>query len=210
MPQNTHLEIISAEAERWPETWPETTADLSEMRRKAARGAALVTSLPNAHAGRYFVRRCRTLKEQLKPLWSALDAPLPKAAISDDFRWLHDNARLLYSMLQDVTETARTTKVLPQARLRSGERLPRVLVLAWDYLEATDFSFDERSFTAYVDAYQETAVLDLDELWALAPCLKLVLLEAVAERAPRVAQNPQGSCGVAACIRSLHDIGEIS
>ena len=210
MPQNTHLEIISAEAERWPETWPETTTDLSEMRRKAACGAAMATSLPNANARRYFVRRCWTLKEQLKPLWKALDTPLPKAAISDDFRWLHDNARLLYSMLQDVAETARTTKVLPQARLRSGERLPRVLAIARDYLEATDFSFDERSFTAYVDAYQETAVLDLDELWALAPCLKLVLLEAVAERAPQVAQNPQGSCGVADCIRSLHDIGEIS
>jgi cyclic beta-1,2-glucan glucanotransferase len=210
MPQNTHLEIVCAEAERWPETLPETTADVSELRGKAAQRATLLTSLPSSRARRYFVQRCRAVKDQLKPLWSALDTSLPKEAISDDFRWLHDNARLLYSTLLDVAESARTTKALPQAYGRNGERIPRVLEVAKEYLEATDYRFDERSFTAYVDAYQETTVLDLDELWALAASLKLILLEAVAERSPKVLQDRQGSYGLGACIRSLHDVGEIS
>ena len=210
MPQNTHLEIVCAEAERWPETLPESPADVSELRGKAAQRATLLTSLPSSRARRYFVQRCRAVKDQLKPLWSALDTSLPKEAISDDFRWLHDNARLLYSTLLDVAESARTTKALPQAYGRNGERIPRVLEVAKEYLEATDYRFDERSFTAYVDAYQETTVLDLDELWALAASLKLILLEAVAERSPKVLQDRQGSYGLGACIRSLHDVGEIS
>jgi len=210
MPQNTHLEIVCAEAERWPETLPESPADVSELRGKAAQRATLLTSLPSSRARRYFVQRCRTVNDQLKPLWSALDTSLPKEAISDDFRWLHDNARLLYSTLQDVAESARTTETLPQAYGRNGERIPRVLEVAKEYLEATDYRFDERSFTAYLDAYLETTVLDLDELWALAASLKLILLEAVAERSPKVLQDRQGSYGLGACIRSLHDVGEIS
>jgi hypothetical protein len=210
MPQNTHLEIVCAEAERWPETLPESPADVSELRGKAAQRATLLTSLPSSRARRYFVQRCRTVKDQLKPLWSALDTSLPKEAISDDFRWLHDNARLLYSTLQDVAESARTTETLPQAYGRNGERIPRVLEVAKEYLEATDYRFDERSFTAYLDAYQETTVLDLDELWALAASLKLILLEAVAERSPKVLQDRQGFYGLGACIRSLHDVGETS
>jgi hypothetical protein len=210
MPQNTQLEIISAEVERWPETWPESTAELAELRSRAAHRAMVLTSLPRARSRRYLVQRCRALRDRLQPLWSALDTPLPKEAISDDFRWLHDNARLLYSMLQDVAETARTSKALPQVRLRNGEHMPRVLAVAREYLQATNYRFDERSFTAFVDTYQETTVLDLDELWSLAACLKLAVLERVAERAPKVLQKRQDSFGVGACIRSLHDISEIS
>jgi cyclic beta-1,2-glucan synthetase len=210
MPQNTHLEIICAEAERWPESGPETVADFSELRWRAARGANVLTALPHARSRRYFRKRCRALRNRLKPLWSALDTPLPQGTISDDYRWLHDNARLLYSMLQDVAETARSINSLPETRSRSGEYLPRVAAVAKEYLEATDYCFDERSFAVYVDTFQETTVLDLDELWALAPCLKLILLERVAERAPKVLQNREGSYGVGACIRSLHDVGQIS
>ncbi|HSB76345.1 MAG TPA: hypothetical protein VLC12_11890, partial [Terriglobales bacterium] len=210
MPQNTHLEIVCAEAERWSEHWPEPAADQSALRAEAARLAAGLTSLPTAGARRFFAQRCRRLRDRLKPLWSALDTPLPKEAISDDYRWLHDNARLLYSTLQDVTEMARGVKPLPQARRRDGEQLPRVVALSEGFLNATGYRFDERSFSAYVDAYQETTTLDLEELAALAFCLKLILLERVAEHAPRVLRDRQTSCGVGACIHSLHDVGEIS
>ncbi|HLK31799.1 MAG TPA: hypothetical protein VKT29_01835, partial [Terriglobales bacterium] len=209
MPENTHVEILCAEAERWPESGPELTTDLEELRAAAAQSAAMLVSLPATRSHRYFVHRSRALKKALKPLWNQLDTPLPKEAFSDDFRWLHDNARLLYSMLQDVADGARRSKVLPQARKRNGDQMPRVLAVAESYLSAVEFRFDERSFSAYVDAYQETRVLDLDELWALAACLKLVLLERVAERAPRVLRDRQGSYGLGACIRSLHDVGQI-
>ncbi|HSB75003.1 MAG TPA: hypothetical protein VLC12_05090, partial [Terriglobales bacterium] len=61
MPRNTELEIICAEAERWPEHWPETNANLSALRAEAARLAAELTSLPAARCRRFFAQRCRAL-----------------------------------------------------------------------------------------------------------------------------------------------------
>jgi hypothetical protein len=210
MPQNTHLEIICAEAERWPGNWPEMSADLSAVRAKAAPFAAGLTSLPRTSPRRFFAQRCRVLRKSLKPLWSALDTPLPKEAIGDDFRWLHDNARLLYSTLQEITDGGRTLKPLPQARRRNGDQMPRVLAVAEGFLAAADYRFDERSLAAYVDSFQETTTLELEELSALAFCLKLVLLERVAERAPRVLRDRQACWGVGTCVHSLHDVGQIS
>ncbi|MGE5206668.1 MAG: hypothetical protein ACM3PW_13710, partial [Chlamydiota bacterium] len=210
MQQNTELEIICAEADRWSEEQPEASADLAAVRTEATQLAAQLTSLPAVRCRRYFAQRCRVLKKNLKPLWSALDTPLPKEPIADDFRWLHDNARLLYSMLQDVADASRSLKPLPQGRRRSGQQVPRVAAVVEGLLAATDYCFDERSFAAYVDAFQETAALDLEELSALAFCLKLVLLEQVAERAPRVLRDRQASCGLGDCIHSLHDVSQIS
>ncbi|HJS98631.1 MAG TPA: glucoamylase family protein [Terriglobales bacterium] len=210
MPRNTELEIICAEAERWPEHWPETAADLSALRAEAARLAAEFTSLPAAGCRRFFVQRCRTLRKSLKPLWSALDTPLPKEQISDDFRWLHDNARLLYSTLQDLSDAARSLKPLPQARRRNGNAFPRVVAVAEGFLAAAENRFDERSLAAYVDAYQETTALELEELSLLAFGLKLILLEKIAERAPRVLQDRQTCCGVSNCVHSLHDVGQVT
>ncbi|HEV2117273.1 MAG TPA: glucoamylase family protein [Terriglobales bacterium] len=210
MPQNTHVETICAEAERWPEPSPELAADLSDLRAEAAQLAAGLTSLPPSRCRRFFAQRCRALKKTLKPLWRALDAPLPKEAISDDFRWLHDNARLLYSTLQDVSDAARSLKPLPQARQRNGNQIPRALAVTEGFLAASAYRFDERSFAVYVDAYQETTALDFEELAALAFCLKLVLLERIAARAPQVLRERQTSCGVGECVHSLHDVGQIS
>jgi cyclic beta-1,2-glucan synthetase len=210
MPRNTELEIICAEAERWPEHWPDTAADLSAMRVEAARLAAELTSLPAVSCRRIFAQRCRALTKSLKPLWSALDTPLPKKHISDDFRWLHDNARLLYSTLQDLSDAARSLKPLPQARGRNGDAFPRVVAVAEGFLAAAENRFDERSLAAYVDAYQETTALDLEELSVLAFGLKLILLERIAERAPRVLQDRQTCCGVGDCVHSLHDVGQIT
>ena len=210
MPQNTHVEIICAEAERWPEHWADTAADLSGLRAQAAQLAAELTSLPAADCRRFFAQRCRALKKDLKPLWSALDKPLPKEHISDDFRWLHDNARLLYSTLQEVTDAVRSLKPLPQARRRNGDLVPRAVGVAKGFLAAADYRFDERSFATYVDACQETTALDLEELSVLPFCLKLMLLERIAERSPRVLQDRQASCGVGDCVHSLHDVGQIT
>lgn len=210
MPQNSQLEIICAEAERWPEEWPELPADGSALREQAAQAAAGMASLPAAHCRRFFTQRCRALRKNLKPLWSALDTPLPKEGISDDFRWLHDNARLLYSTLQDVSDAARSLKPLPLARRRNGEQFPRVLAVAEGYLAAADHRFEERSFAAYVDAFQETIALDLEELSALAFALTLGLLERIAQRAPLVLRDRQAVCGLGDCIHSLHDVAQIS
>jgi len=210
MPRNTELEIICAEAERWPEHWPETDVDLSGLRAEAARLAVQLTSLPAASCRRFFAQRSRALKKRLQPLWGALDTPLPKEHISDDFRWLHDNARLLYSTLQDLIDGARSLNPLPQARGRNGDVFPRMLAVAEGFLAAAENRFDERSLAAYVDAFQETTALDLEELSVLAFGLKLILLERIAERAPVVLQDRQASCGAGDCVHSLHDVGQIT
>src|SRR6185437_14025147 len=172
--------------------------------------AAGLASLPRSRSRRFFAQRCWRLRKSLKPLWSVLDTSLPKEAIGDDFRWLHDNARLLYSTLQELSDASRTLKPLPQARRRNGEQVPRVLAVAEGFLAVADYRFDERSLAAYVDSFQETTTLELEELSALAFCLKLVLLERVAERAPRVLRDRQACWGVGTCVHSLHDVGQIS
>ena len=61
-----------------------------------------------------------------------------------------DNARLLYSTLQDLIDGARSLNPLPQARGRNGDVFPRMLAVAEGFLAAAENRFDERSLAAYV------------------------------------------------------------
>ena len=85
---------------------------------------------------------------------------------------------------------------------------PRVLALAAGFLAATSYEFSERSLNGYVQAFQQSSTLQLHELWALVPSLKLVLLEEIAARGSKVITDPEGSYGVGVCIRSLREISQ--
>src|SRR5437867_12980853 len=93
MPQNTHLELISAEAERLPEPAREA-ANVQILRKKAAELACSVTLLPEMQSSATFRHRCGVLKSKLKPLFAALESSPPESPTSDDFRWLYENSRV--------------------------------------------------------------------------------------------------------------------
>src|SRR5882672_12595557 len=103
MPQNTHLEIISAEAERLPEVAWEAS-DVAGLRAKAAELARKLAWLPGVSSSRALKEHCYAVKDALRPLLIALESARAEPAVSDDFRWLYDNSRLLSTELQATSE----------------------------------------------------------------------------------------------------------
>src|SRR4029077_16286382 len=133
------------------------------------------------------------------------------APVSADFRWLRDNIPLLYSEMQNVSTELKPLRRLPHARARRGEIAPRLLAFAQAFLDAADNRFNEQGFTSFCQAFQATTILDLRELWALVPALKLILLERIAARGRCLVKDPSsGAFAVGVCIRSLRDVTQAS
>lgn len=210
MPQNSHLEIISAERERLRE--PEQTGhDLPRLHDKAERIARSLTWLPDSSVSRTFAERSAALNRVLSPILSALELPAPPPPVSSDFRWLFDNGRLLYSESRNVTDALSPLKRIPHVRTASNHIVPRVIALAEAYLDAVSSEFNEQEFSLFVEVFQKTVVLELRELWALVPVLKLVLLEQIAQRGRALLHQPrENSQNVGPCIRSLRELEQVT
>ena len=210
MPQNTHLDLVTAESERHFDSSKAIAQDLSSLRQHALDLAAKLPWLPNTPSSTLLAQRHHAAIAALQPLFAGLSHPRKDAQVSDDFRWLHDNVRLLHAGVQDVAESLKTLQQIPHIRTPSKTETPRVAAVSEGFLEAADFQFTEEAFSLYLSAFQEVTVLNMKELWALVPALKLILLEQIAERGSRLATDRQGSYSVAACIRSLRDISQTS
>ena len=208
MPQNTHLDLIRPEADGLPE--PVSEASLPETLREKARSLAQSLSwLPNTPSSNTFSEHSRAVKASFRTVFDALGSPSAELRASDDFRWLHDNARLLYSDLQNTAEALKPLRKMPHVRIHDGEIIPRTLALAEEFLGAASYQFSEQSFRWFVESVQESTVLNLSELWAMVPVLKLVLLEQIALRSGRLFRDPGNrSHGVGVCLSSLRDTGQ--
>jgi len=209
MPESAHLELASANPDGPRQPVREIAPDTLALRVSAAELARNSAWLPGQPASRPFRSRCRTLFHALKPLLTALESPPPQK-ISDDFRWLRDNFRLLAGEQDDVRETFEQPHNAPHVRAPNGTVVPRIAALAEDFLAASAYNFGEPSFAVYIQAFQEIAVLKMVELWTLVPVLKLVLLEQIAARGGRLLKDPTGSYGVDVLVRSLRDVGQTS
>jgi cyclic beta-1,2-glucan synthetase len=208
MPQNTHLAAITAEMERLPE--PDRAAqDPRVLHQKASEIAGSFTWLPNSPSSHTFAERSRVLAHDLKPMFTALELPLPELPVSDDFRWLYENSPLLYAELQNAAETLKSQARITHVRTSDGRIVPRVLGLVEGFLEAVSYAFSEQDFSLFLDVFQQTTPLQVRELWMLVPVLKLVLLEKIVARGTYLLKNPRdGSHGAGICVRSLRDIGQ--
>src|SRR5579863_5214152 len=129
MPANTHLESISAEAERLLEP-VRASQNPQAVREGAEKLARSLVWLPNSPSSHIFAERSHVLVHDLKPIFAALELPVPVLPISADFRWLYDSGRLLYAELQSVTGTLKSHAKIPHVRCPNGETVPRVLALA--------------------------------------------------------------------------------
>lgn len=207
MPENTHIEFASAEGEPKLQSPEETASETEALRSSAAELARNLVWLPNERSSRTFFERSRALTGALGPLLRRLEAPLPKTAVSDDFRWLHGNARLLGTELQNVSESLRRMRNVFHVRTPGGAIVPRTAAVAEEFLAAVDRQFTEQAFSSYVEAFEEGTELQLAELRALPAVLKLVLLEQIAARGSQLLEDAASSCGVDVCLRSLRDIG---
>ncbi len=208
MPQNTHLETVSAEAGRLPEP-AHAVRNPELIHERAAELARTLTWLPNCPSSHTFAHRTRVLAHDFEPILTALDRPAPRSPISDDFRWLYDSGRLLYTDLQNTIGTLKPQTKIAHVRAPNGETVPRVLALAERFLEVVSYEFSEQEFALFVEVFQRTTALQLHELWSLVPALKLVLLGQIAARGRGLLSNPNDdSSGVSTPIRSLRDIGQ--
>jgi len=202
-----HLGLVNGDAEglRHPST--QVTTDMHTLRTAAANLAHALVWLPGHRVSRPLRPRYFALRRALKPLLAALESPPPRT-LSDDFRWLHDNMRLLETELEDVREAVHLRRKPPHVRTSDGTVMPRIAALAEDFFQAAAYQFEERAFTSYVQAFQEITVLKMTELWELIPVLKLVLLEHIARRGRCLLEDPAGSYGVENLVRSLRQVGQ--
>ncbi len=210
MPPDTHIETLNADAEHLPEPPKETGPSPEALGLAAADLGRRLVWLPGSHSPHFFYERYRALCRALKPVLRDFHGPPPKSAVGDDFRWLNDNLRLLHADLRSTKDGFKLVRKLPHVRTPDGAVTPRMVALAAGFLATRGYDFSESSLVAYVQAFQQSTVLRLVELWALVPALKLVLLEEIAARGSKVAADPGGSYGAGVCVRSLRDIGHTS
>jgi cyclic beta-1,2-glucan synthetase len=210
MPQNAHLEIVNADAERLPEPVREAR-NPQVLRENATHLAQTLAWLPNLLCSQTFAQRSTAAKRAFNPIFDLLELPPPELPISNDFRWLYDNSRLLFAEVQIVTETLKPNQKMPHVRTGKDKVMPRALALAEAFLDATAFEFSRQEFILFVETFQQTTVLDVSELWNLVAGLKLRLLEQIASRGELLLNDPSGhSDGLGTLIRSLRDIGQTS
>src|SRR5215469_4710261 len=210
MPQNTHLELMGAEAERLA-GFAHEDCDVQLLHQKAADLAASLTPLADFFSPAALRDRCRALKRDLKPLFAVLESPPTTSSALDDFRWLYDNTRMLYSELQSTVTALKAEKKVAHVQTQEGRIMPRVLAAAECFLETTGYEFSETEFAAFVETLQQTTVLTMRELWALVSAMKLLLLEQIATHGRRVVGAYAGEpTGVGVYVRSLRCISEIS
>ena len=208
MPQNTHVEIATAEAERLPEHDIDVMPDLSELRVRGAELAKHLAWIPKTESSRSFDRRFTSVQKQLTPAIESLEITKDDAACGDDFRWLRENIRLVASSLQDTSAALAHLHTLPHVRVLSGEVMPRVAAIADQFIQSAKLEFSDAGFSAFVSSFQEHSPLQMAELWALVPALKLSLLEQIAHRSQELLEDPAGNYGVGSCVRSLRNSGQ--
>jgi cyclic beta-1,2-glucan synthetase len=212
----TLLQIVCAEGERFSEAPTESGLSVERVRAAADELAENLILVKEPGPSRPFAHSRQSVRRALQPL---LAGSLPSAqtsrrqtssaqiGISEELRWLRENTRLLHAALQDTADLA-NVKHFPHVRTASGAVVPRVAAITEAFLSALDFRFDAVTFAAFLDSIEETIVLNVGEIWALVPCLKLLLLQEVASRASQLVRYPDRVYGVADCVRSLHHVGQ--
>jgi len=208
MPQNTHIESTIAEGDHSLEQLM-GASDLQALRAKAEELKHLAW-IPDVRSSEIFSDRYAAAGRALQPVLRALETPLAGKTVSEDFRWLYDNVRLVYAESQNAADAVKRQKKLPHVRAAKGVIIPRVLALAEAYLSAAGFQFNELGLTFFVEVLQQHTILEMSEIWALVPALRLILVEQIVARGMRAVKDPTREYGVGVCIRSLRDLGHIS
>ncbi len=201
-----HLEFFSAETEILRNPIREMATDTRNLNSSATDLASKLIWLPDQVTDQPYADRCQRLFAAMKPLLDAVAAVRPSETVPDDLRFLRENLLLLESELADACASSTLPQKHPLVRTPDGDVAPRVAAVAADYFAATDYQFDGATFTEYLQAFQDTTVLNMAELWALIPVLKLVLLEQVARQGKHLLQDSGASQDFISPIRSLREI----
>ena len=113
------------------------------------------------------------------------------AAITDAAEWFIDNFHVIDDNIRHVRRD------LPQGYMRELPKLgpgflgghPRIVAIVWDYIAHTDSLFEPGQLADYIRAYEARKALSLGELWAVAICLRMLLVDNARRLAERVVTN---------------------
>lgn len=111
--------------------------------------------------------------------------------ISPAAEWLLDNFHVIEGQLKEIQEGLPRSyyRALPVLLDEPLAGLPRIYGVAWAFVAHTDGAFDEELLANFLDAYQHTRTLNLNEMWALPTTLRVVLVENLRRLAERVATH---------------------
>jgi cyclic beta-1,2-glucan synthetase len=163
-----------------------------------------------------FGRRIDATAESLDQLYVILDArPTPTYLPGeplDPLLELRQNPRLLRAVVTEVTSIRKRLRRLPRTIRDHENDEPRIVTVADAYLQATGSVYHPDAIKIFINRVQQYDALELDELWALAPLLKFLLLEEVITQANGVIQDEAshteaGAELLKARMRSLRDVG---
>src|SRR5690348_7941168 len=208
MPQNTHVELLDASERLFNFQDGAPVHDDQELTAGALQCARALSWRLNAAGSGRFHARLRRLDKALKDLLATVTlSPEEYPGSARDRRWLRDNAIFLRSTVAKLHEEQPILKRLPHVRWPGRESVPRVIAIAADLLRVLDYRFAEAGFTAYLNAFQQITILNLEELWAMVAAMNLVLLERICDRAWEFDGEDENN-QLPTCIRSLRDIAK--
>ena len=163
-----------------------------------------------------FGRRIDATAQSLDQLYVILDArPVPTYLPGeplDPLLELRQNPRLLRSVVTETHTIRKKLGRLPRTIRDQENDEPRIVTVADAYLQATGSEYHPHAIKIFIDQVQKYDALELNELWALAPVLKFLILEEVIMQANGVIQDEDSHTEAGAELlktrmRSLRDIG---
>jgi cyclic beta-1,2-glucan synthetase len=163
-----------------------------------------------------FVRRIEATAQSLDQLYVILDArPVPTYLPGeklDPLLELRQNPRLLRAVVPELYTIRKKLNRLPRSVRDQENDEPRIVTVADAYLQAMGSEYHPDAIKIFINQVQKHDPLELDELWALAPVLKFLLLEEVIMQANGVIKDEsshteEGAELLKARMRSLRDVG---
>jgi hypothetical protein len=149
---------------------PPKESDLAEWRKRGIRLAESIRStLPHGTHKSHPPKRARRLRTFID---AAAASPRQDAAT-----WVIDNVRLLHAVEKQTRDLSFGLREMRAVIDRTGAESARVCLVAADYLNHSGQQFSEAELTAFLAGFQDVALLDMDEVWALKPALQLELLD---------------------------------
>ncbi|MEX2471638.1 MAG: glucoamylase family protein [Gemmatimonadota bacterium] len=180
--------------------------------RTAGPGSALARALatpireaPPRSLSRRFRRRLRAVRDDVVAAVRRADAQQDSLGASRA-EWLVGNRHVIVRAADQALEDvpAGFHAVLP--RLSDDSTLPRIERLAGELVERNDGFVDEQAVVGFVRDFQSVTALDTGELWAIAPFLRLLLLERLLSLTSQAEEEGSDGQAVGACITSLRAI----
>src|SRR3984893_8369681 len=163
-----------------------------------------------------FGSRIDATEHSLDQLYVILDArPVPTylpGVKLDPLLELRQNPRLLRSVVVELSTVRKKLNRLPRVIRDHENDEPRIVTVADAYLQATGSEYMADAIQTFIKRVQEYDALELQELWALAPVMKFLLLEEVIVQANGVIADESSHTEAGAELlktrmRSLRDIG---